>query len=135
MHFLFDANLSHRLAEALKVLEEGDDRGISVTISHADNLLGRGATDMEVIQEAGKTKAIIISQDDDFKRIKSNATLMRQLQVGYVLYKPPKKGSRYWDIVVSFVQGWQRLKETLANRETPFVFTINAKGESQEVFL
>jgi predicted nuclease of predicted toxin-antitoxin system len=137
MNFIFDANLSFRLAEGLAILESGNDaeREVIANCKHADNVedLGIGATDPQVIQYAGKNSAIIISQDDDFKRIEGNRLLIKELKVGYVLYKPPKRGCRYWDIVESFVSGWKTLKESLKDKEPPFMFIIDKKGSLQEI--
>lgn len=133
MHLIFDANLSFRLADGLRSFESGDVESVITRIDHADQLLGEGATDPEVIAEAGKTGAIIISQDDDFKRIKSNRELIKDLKVGYIMYRPPKRGSRYWDIVESFVAGWREMKNKLAEKQPPFLYQIDKKGDLQEV--
>lgn len=137
MNFIFDANLSFRLAEGLAILESGNDpdKEVIVSCKHANYVddLGEGATDPQVIQYAGKNKAIIISQDDDFKRIQGNRVLIKELKVGYVLYKPPKHGCRYWEIVEAFIAGWKKLKDTLKDKEPPFMFIIDKKGNPQEI--
>ena len=135
MHFIFDANLSFRLAEGLRIFESGDTRSVITKIDHSDTLLGKSASDEEIIKIAGKTNAIIISQDDDFKRIKSNKELIKQLGVGYVMYRPPKHGSRYWEIIESFVVGWQRLKMKLSEEKPPFLYQIDRKGNPQKIDL
>jgi predicted metal-dependent hydrolase len=131
MYFLFDANFSHRLAEGLKILEDGNDRAreVFVTIDHTEKIQSlRSAPDADIILFAGKHNAIIVSQDDDFKRLKANKELIKTLKVGYVHYKPPKHGSRYWDIVESFIKGWKVLKEKLNDKEPPFVCQIDKAG-------
>lgn len=140
MHYIFDANLSHRLAEGLHILEQGNDktREPLVFIEHADKVeaLGRGATDAEIIAYAGKTQAIIISQDDDFKRIKSNMQLLKGLNAGYVLYKAPKKsGARYWEIVEAFIKGWKQLKTKITETNFPFVLQVDRKGGISKIEL
>lgn len=140
MHYIFDANLSHRLAEGLHILEQGNDRSREpiVFIVHADKVgeLGRGATDAQIIAYAGKTQAIIISQDDDFKRIKSNMQLLKGLSVGYVLYRTPKKGgARYWEIVEAFISGWKQLKTKIAETSLPFVLQVDRKGGISKIDL
>jgi len=135
MHFIFDENLSHRLAEGLSLLESGDLSSPITKISHMNQLLEDGASDQEVIQEAGKTNAIIISQDDDFKRIRSHKALIKSLGVGYVMYRPPKRGSSYWDIVQAFIQGWPEIKNTLKEKKTPFLFQIDKNGKLAEIDL
>ena len=134
MIFLFDANISWRIAEGLNILEQGNNRNVNqIIIEHADKILGAGAEDIDVIREAGKKSAVIISQDDDFKRIKVNRGLIIQLMVGYVLYRPPRHGSRYWEIVESFVAGWQGLREKLSTETFPFIYEIDKFGKSKKV--
>lgn len=135
MHFIFDANLPYRLAEALLTLEQGDRASTVSGIDHADSLLGKGATDEAIIVEAGIKHSIIISQDDDFKRIKSNARLLTELGVGFVMFKPPKRGARYWEIVRAFVIAWPQLKEKIEGKEPPFILQLNSKGEISEISL
>ena len=133
MHYIFDANLPYRLAEALRILEQGDRASKVSGIDHADTLLGQGATDEAIILEAGTKHSIIFSQDDDFKRIKSNAKLLKELGVGFVMYKPPKRGARYWEIVKAFVNAWPQLKEKLESKKPPFILQLNSKGEISEI--
>ena len=137
MNFIFDANLSFRLAEGLAILESGNDPEWEVIVNckHADRVedLGEGATDPQVIEYAGKNNAIIISQDDDFKRIVGNKLLIKELKVGYILYKPPKRGCRYWDIVEAFIAGWKKIKENLKDKQPPFMYIIDSKGNMQEI--
>ena len=137
MNFLFDANLSYRLADGLNVLESGNDaeKEVIATCVHSDFIdeLGTGAKDPQLISYASKSNSVIISQDDDFKRIQSNARMLKDLKVGYILYKPPKHGSRYWEIVESFILSWKELKVKLKDKEPPFVFIIDKKGKIAEL--
>jgi len=135
MNFILDENMPQKLAKGLEVLDQENSFGINVKITHSTEIK-KGATDEEIIKIAGRKDAIIISQDDDFKRIKSNKLLVKQLKVGYVLYKPPNKtGTRYWEIVKSFILGWEHLKEKIRETEKPFIIIINKKGEiSHETF-
>ena len=137
MRYIFDANISFRLAEGLNILEKGNrnDVGGVIEILHADQIieLGKGATDAQIIEYAGANQTVIISQDDDFKRIKSNKELLKQLHVGYVLYIPPKHGMRYWEMVEAFICGWKDLKEKLHNEHAPFIFKIDKSGKIQKI--
>jgi PIN like domain len=135
MHFIFDANLSKRLVEALRILESGVHDSDVASIAHADQLLKIGATDEEIITEAGKTNAIIISQDDDFKRIRSNKLLLKELGVGFIMYKPPKRGARYWEMVQAFVIAWPKITSMVRGKLPPFIIQLNAKGELSDVEL
>src|SRR5690606_16313622 len=110
MRFLFDANMPLRLAKGLELLDQENLRIVTVEIMHADEECGLGATDADIIQRAAQIKAVIVSEDDDFKRIKANKQLIEKLNIGYVLYKPPKKrGIRYWEKTVAFILSWEKL--------------------------
>jgi predicted nuclease of predicted toxin-antitoxin system len=131
MHFLFDAQMPLRLAKGLPLIDKDNLKEIKIQISHADELdgLGQGATDYQVIQKAYELDAIIVSEDDDFKRIKANKELIIKLKVGYVLYKPPKHGSRYWEKALGIIQAWERLKEMINSIEKPFILKIDKDGK------
>jgi len=133
MRFLFDANMPLRLAKGLELLDQENLGRINIEISHADQECGSGATDAEVIQKAANINAIIVSEDDDFKRIKANKQLIQKLNVGYVLYKPPKKhGIRYWEKAKAFILCWENLKQKIKEIEPPFILNIDKKGNIQQ---
>lgn len=136
MYFIVDANMPIRMAKGLELIDQNNISGhINVNIEHVDEILGTSATDEEVIVYAGKVDAIIISQDDDFKKIKSNKKLVEKLKIGYVLYKPPKHGMRYWEKVQSFILGWERLKDLIRATPKPFIIIIEKNGSvKQEYF-
>ena len=130
MYFIFDANMPLRLVKGLELLDQENRSGtIKIKIDHSDKVVKVAATDADIIKYASKVDAIIISEDDDFKRIKSNKALLKSLGVGYVLYRPPKHGARYWEKVQAFIIGWEKLKEKIRTLTKPFVLVINKKGE------
>ena len=129
MHFIFDANLPLRLAKGLVYIDNDNLREIKVQISHADELCGPGHDDRDVIIKAHELGGIIISEDDDFKRIKENKALIRKLGVGYVLYKAPqKRGSLYWDKAKAIILAWEPLKARIRASSVPFIMNIDRKG-------
>ncbi len=134
MHFLFDAQMPVKLVNGLSELDQENRHGlVNVQFSHADLMVGQGATDAEVILKAATLEnAIIISEDDDFKRIKANKELIKKHNLGYVLYKPPKHGSRYWEKVVSFILAWEDLKKKIKATKRPFIFKIDKNGNIHE---
>lgn len=137
MNFILDENMPPRLSKGLQSLDQENsiaNPDIIKVIHSAE--IKRTATDEEIIKMASKRDAIIISQDDDFKRIKSNKVLIKQLKVGYVLYKPPSKtGLRYWEMVKSIILVWEPLKQRIRESEKPFFLIINRKGEISEEHL
>lgn len=133
MIFILDENMPPSLSKGLQSLDqENSSLSPKIKVIHSTEIKPC-ATDHEIIKIAGKRDAIIVSQDDDFKRIKSNKQLVKQLKVGYVLYKPPSKtGVRYWELVKSFILAWEPLKAKIRESEKPFIIIINRKGEISE---
>jgi len=130
MHFLFDAQMPLRLARGLETLDQENEanREIKTKISHADILLGAGAEDSQVIHKALEIDAIIFSEDSDFRKTKSNRALIKQFKLGYVLFKPPTHGSRYWEKVLAVVLAWEKLKAMIKDIDKPFLLKIDRKG-------
>ena len=118
MYSIFDANMPPKLVTGLGALnQENSINALKIKIVYSDHLLNIGATDEEIIHKAERLGAIIISQDDDFKRIKSSKQLVKKLKVGYVSYKPPTHGARYWEKVQAFILAWERLKQKIREIE------------------
>lgn len=118
MYSIFDANMPPKLVTGLGALDrEKPINALKIKIVHSDYLLNNGASDEEIIHKAERLGAIIISQDDDFKRIKSNKQLVKKLKVGYVSDKPPTHGARYWEKVKAFILVWERLKQKIREIE------------------
>lgn len=130
MLFLFDAQMPLRLAKGLPLIDKDNLRQINIEIIHADEILGEGVSDALIIHKAHELDAVIVSEDDDFKRIKANKDLVIKLKVGYVLYKAPKKhGSRYWEKAVALILAWENLKKMISEIEKPFVIKIERDGK------
>lgn len=132
MDFLFDANMPARLAKGLALIDRENLNGNVINIFHVDDLLGMGATDEQVILKANEINAVIVSEDSDFKTVRRNKELVKKLKVGYVLYKPPSHGSRYWEKAISIILAWEKLKENVKKNTKPFMIKIDKKGEIHE---
>lgn len=132
MLFLFDAQMPKRLANGLQMLDNDNLAQINVEIVHADDVCGQGTPDPDIIKKAAELSAVIVSEDDDFKRLKANKQLIKQLNVGYVLYKPPRHGSRYWEKAVAFILAWENLKTKIRTLQPPFILNVDKKGNIQQ---
>lgn len=118
MYSIFDANMPPKLVTGLGALnQENSINALKIKIVYSDHLLNIGATDEEIIHKAERLGAIIISQDDDFPGIKTNKQLVKKLKVGYVSYKPPMHGARYWEKGQAFILAWERLKQKIREIE------------------
>jgi predicted nuclease of predicted toxin-antitoxin system len=131
MDFLFDENMPMRLAKGLQILDADNSLGKAPSnkIYHVQDFFAPGEPDTEVVKLAKKLKAIIVSQDSDYKKINATSALVKKLKVGYVLFKLPKKnGSTYDEIVTAFVAAWPELKKSLEDKKPPFIFIIERDG-------
>jgi len=129
MLFIFDENYSYKLAQGLKLIEQGNLKSaIQVDITHIKLLSLEGASDEDIIEAAGKKDGIIITMDKDFKHIKHYYQLYKQHNVGVVIFRSSKKVIYYWDIVVAFINRWESLKKLLSEDDRPFAYEINSRG-------
>ena len=131
MLFIFDENYSHRIADGLNLLEQGNRKSpIQVTATHILTLTNgkTGEPDEVVIKIAGIKKGIIFTKDKDFKHIKSVAPLYKAHKVGVVFLKQYKKGLSYWDNLKILIDQWENLKETLSKDTPPFVYQLSDDG-------
>lgn len=145
MVFIFDENYSPKLAEGLHLLEQGNTKNKPVVeIWHILSLakeLGinpenpdSSYMDEEVIKIAGQKKGIILTQDKDFKRIKHLYPLFRDYKVGVVFFKTSKGSIGYWEIITSFIKGWNGLKKQIQQDATPFCYCVTEKGVTKMQF-
>jgi len=130
MLFIFDANFPHDFVKGFSIIENANRKSqIKANIVFVDEFMGMsGSTDEEIIEKATLQNAVIITHDSDFKRIKHYKALLTHHKVGYVYFKVPNGKYHYWDIVKSFVNKWEEIKEAITNSEHPFAFEINKQG-------
>lgn len=130
MNFLFDENMPVRLAKGLEILDADNEFGKTpVNNFYHITDFKEGLSDQAVVKLAKKYKAIIVSQDDDYKNINATSELVKKSQIGYVLFKQPKKsGSSYDEIVSALVSAWPKSKKEISGRKPPFMAIIERKG-------
>ncbi len=132
MLFIFDNQCSQRLANGLNILEEGNKLSPhQCTVKHIKDLIPGNSTDEKVIETAGINKGIIITYDKDFRELKQHYPLYERHKVGVAFFRSPKKVLRYWDIVVSFINHWEKLKENIYNDKAPFAYEVTLRGISK----
>ncbi len=132
MTFLFDENMPICLAKVIQVLDVDNEykKPPVHKIDHITEHYKAGADDPDVVRKAKSLKAIIVSQDDDYKNISATFELVKKLKVGYVLFKTTQKsGSLYNDIVIAFIKAWQRVKNAISEDKPPFMYIIERTGE------
>jgi PIN domain-containing protein len=135
MLFIFDENYPPEFVRGFSIIETANHHNpIKAQIIFAIDFMGKsGASDEELIAKASKQKAIIITQDSDFRRIKHYKTLLIEHEVGYIYFKVPKGSHRYWDIVKAFVNKWDEIKQNIKKDTIPFAYEINKTGQLSKV--
>ena len=145
MVLIFDENYSKYVAEAFSLLEKGNKHvSTKATIHHILKLgedlkfpkanIKGSYSDEEVIQIAGRIGGIVITQDDDFKRIKHLGSMYKQHNVGSVYFKTHKHSRGYWEMTTYMLSRWNEMKENIEKNPIPFCFMIDAKGIHKQHF-
>lgn len=130
IRILFDENYSPHLIEGLSILEKANYRSqFPAEVMDIRNVARKqGATDDEVIEIAGNLRAIIFTQDTDFKKLKHKAPLYKRHSTGVVFFHSSGNKIIFWDIVINIIKHWEQLKEQIANSTPPFVFKVTKHG-------
>jgi hypothetical protein len=130
MLFIFDENYPHEFVKGFSIIETANRHNpIKAEIVFVGDFMGKlGARDEEIIEKASKQKAVIVTHDSDFRRIKHYKSLLMEHEVGYIYFKQPKV-YKYWDIVKAFVNKWDEIKESIKNETIPFAYEINKTGQ------
>ncbi len=138
MNFLFDENVSPRLAIGLNHLEGGNSKNSTPsTIYHAKDFENefpeakrekRGIYDNEWIPFAGKSKLILITYDQDFKNLSLKGSLYKAHKVGVIWFKSVKDSRSYWNMVSNIITHWGKIKEVVTKDNPPFIYFVDSKG-------
>lgn len=130
MFYIFNENMPRGLAQGLDLIEGSNHRtSVKVKVQHATDFMGRkGASDEEIIAAASRKKAIIFTKDKDFKHIKLYHALYREHEVSVVFFRTSRTVVTYWDMVTSFINRWEDLKQLLAASTPPAAFEITLRG-------
>jgi predicted nuclease of predicted toxin-antitoxin system len=129
MIYIFDENYSYRLAQGLILIEQGNFKSkFPIEITHVKLLGLEGSNDERLIEEAGKRNGVIITMDKDFRHMKHYYSFYKKYKTGVIIFRSSKGVIHYWDIVKSFINKWEELKEAISNDLLPFAYQINMKG-------
>jgi hypothetical protein len=146
MVFVFDENITYKLAEGLRNLELGDKHGKPAEIWHIlelakhlkitpkSNIPNSSFSDGEVIEITGKKNGIIITQDRDFKNIKLKGQLYKEHNVGVIFFKTIIDSRGYWGMVTSIINKWYELKQKTEHKSKPFCFFVDKNGIKEYKF-
>ncbi len=118
MKFLFDENLSPRLAQALEVLGE--------EVVHITELCPKGTQDTKWLELAGAEDMIAVSRDQAILRRPNELSALRQNKVGLFLVFGKKRGA--WDQVVQIITHWEQMKDLASKARRPFAYRVPQRG-------
>ncbi len=135
MVLVFDEMYSPDLALGLSILERAKERSpYKVEVKHIEELAGKkGSLDEEVIEIAGKNDGVILTKDNDFRTLKHYYPLYKKHNTGVIFFHSTSKKFVFWDMVVSFINNWERIKEISCNEKPPFIYKIGLTGGVQRM--
>ncbi|MCF2496139.1 PIN-like domain-containing protein [Dyadobacter chenhuakuii] len=125
-----DENISPHIASALDILEKplGSDFEVVSIVS----VFGKGALDEEWLPKIGAEGAVVITQDLNIHRTKSQRRLFKEHQVGVFFLSPPSKnGYHYWEMVEQIIKRWQEIRK-LCRERRPFAFRCTSRSSNFE---
>ncbi len=127
-----DENLSPFLAKGLHYLEQGN--GNQIEVLSIREVFGRSTEDEVWIPEIGKEGGIVLTQDYNIFRKKSQRLLYEQCNVGLFIIRPSSKrrGYNYWEMVVYVINQWSEMRK-LAMSDLPFAYICNARGKFEKI--
>jgi hypothetical protein len=119
--FLFDNNLSPRLAEGMKAFGEDVDhmqKAFPAPFNVDDTLLVQGAKE--------KGFNFVITRDLHIRRrfLERNAVKIH----GIGLFALGGKDRTAWQLIEQTVRNWRQIKEIAADTGRPFAFIVRPKG-------
>ena len=130
MLLVFDEMYPIELAKGLEILEEANDRSpYKVEVTHIEKLAGKkGTPDEEVIELVGRKNGIVLTKDTDFRRLKHYYPLYKKNKTGVIFFHSTSHKVVFWDMVVAFINHWEKIKEVALKEDPPFVHKFGVKG-------
>ncbi len=132
-----DENLSPHLARGLNLLQapmNGEEKE-PIEIQSIKDVFGQGTTDEEWIPKAGKQGAIVVTQDLNIHRTRSQFELFQQHGLGIFFFRPPSnRGYLYWDMVQQVINRWAEMKKLAFKTKKPFAFKCTSRSSHFEEF-
>ncbi len=122
---LIDENLSRFLADGLEQLQY--PLGNSVKIVSMEAKYGRGAKDVEWIENLGKEKGVFITKDIRITTRRHELEALKRSGLGAFFLVVPKH-YRYWQTVKLIVQRWEEIVAIIDGDKRPFAYEITPRS-------
>jgi hypothetical protein len=133
MLLLIDENMPAQLASGLRELIR--PRLPDIEVYSIAEYFHQGVKDEDWIPEAGKLKAIVITQDYNIHRTRHLRDLYLDHGVGLFFFRPPSKtGFLYWEMVKKVVNMWEEMEKIIKKDYPPFAYRTSSRTQKFERF-
>jgi hypothetical protein len=126
-----DENFPTQLADGLNILVQHPYPGLQVL--SIKNTFGQGVADENWIPQAGQQGAVVITQDLNINRTRSQRELFLKSGLGVFFFKPPSRnGFSYWEMLEQVLKRWKTIVELSEKSKKPFAFLCRVRGKDFE---
>ncbi len=133
MKIFLDENFSKYIAEALNCFQKGY-RSEDVEVLHIAERFGIGSPDEEWIPQVAQMHGVILTEDANIYRQRSQYALCQECKVGIFFFRPPKKQSfTYWQWVEIVMKHWSSVKSIAKDAKRPFAFEITPHTKTPKI--
>jgi hypothetical protein len=123
MKFLFDNNMSHPLAKALRLLSQ--------PVVHVRDLegLGQAAPDDLILNYAASRGYFVVTKDRAILRTPQFRAIIEEEGIGFFLLRQGKaRRLRAWDEAKLIIKAWDKTMAYAKDTQIPFVAEIQTSG-------
>lgn len=128
MNFLFDNNMSHPLARALRLLNQ--------PVTHVRDIegLGPAAPDDLILNHAGSRDYFVVTKDRQILRTPAFRAIITEEGVGaFFLHVGRTKQLRAWEEAKLMVKAWDNVMHFAERNPVPFTATIQRNGQVKPI--
>jgi predicted nuclease of predicted toxin-antitoxin system len=121
--FLFDNDLPHPIASALRILQK--------PVQHVRDIsdLGAGSPDDLILDYAGSRGFVLVTRDKAIRRTPQYRTIIAKHRVGVVLISAGKaKQLDAWNLAKLVIRAWDNIESHTAARRAPFFALVQLNG-------
>ncbi len=133
MKIFFDENFSPHLAKGFAAFQEGR-KSESVEVLHCTEKFERGANDEDWLPEVAQMHGVVITQDLNIHRTRSQWAICEKYKIGVFFFRPPKKAKyTYWQWVAEVLKHWEKIKGLAQSTPRPFAFEITPRNSEPKL--